>query len=251
MYKCRYCNKLLKSKQGLITHENKCKLNPEYDAHKFSCRYCGKYFAFHDRLILHEESCEKNLNRIDCRTAWNKGLTKETSPIIKRNADNISNRIKNGEIIGCFGLKGCNNYGSRPEVKSKISKSMKGNSNNNPNKTGRGKKGWYKGFFCSSSYELAFVIYCLDNNIPIERCNLVYDYEYEGKHHRYYPDFIVNNTIVEIKGFFTEKVKAKTDSVIDRPIVVLYKDDLESVFEYIYSTYNKTVDKDIHELYEK
>ena len=38
-----------------------------------------------------------------------------------------------------------------------------GNHNNNPNKTGKGKKGWYKGFFCSSTYELAYVIFCLDH----------------------------------------------------------------------------------------
>ena len=39
--------------------------------------------------------------------------------------------------------------------------------NANPNKTqnrgcGRGKAGWYKGFYLNSVYELAYLIYCLD-----------------------------------------------------------------------------------------
>ena len=29
---------------------------------------------------------------------------------------------------------------------------------------GRSKSGWYKGYYCNSSYELAWVIYSLDNN---------------------------------------------------------------------------------------
>lgn len=41
----------------------------------------------------------------------------------------------------------------------------------------RGKHGWYKGIYCDSTYELAYVIYCLDHNIPIRRCEEVFEYK--------------------------------------------------------------------------
>ena len=66
----------------------------------------------------------------------------------------------------------------------------------------------------------------------------------------HYPDFIINNTIVEIKGYHTPQVDAKTKAVKDRPIKVLYKHDLTEVFDYIFQNYGKCVDKNIHELYE-
>ena len=34
--------------------------------------------------------------------------------------------------------------------------------------SGRGKKGWYKGYWCDSTWELAWVIYQLDNGkVPV------------------------------------------------------------------------------------
>lgn len=116
--------------------------------------------------------------------------------------------------------------------------------------SGTGKSGWYQGIYCASTYELAFVIYCLDHNIDIRQCKDVYAYVYKGKQHKYHPDFIVNNTIIEIKGYWTELVEAKSLSVIDKPIKVLYKADLEPVFEYIKEVYGKTVGKDLIDLYE-
>ena len=35
---------------------------------------------------------------------------------------------------------------------------------------GHGKSGWYKGIHCDSSWELAFLIYHLENGLYIERC---------------------------------------------------------------------------------
>lgn len=67
-----------------------------------------------------------------------------------------------------------------------------------------GKRGLYKGIQCDSGWELAFVIYCVDNNIDIKRCKKYFTYfTNDGIEHRYYPDFIINDsTIVEIKGYY-------------------------------------------------
>lgn len=116
--------------------------------------------------------------------------------------------------------------------------------------SGTGKSGWYKGIYCASTYELAFVIYCLDHNINIAQCKDVYSYEYKGKQHKYHPDFIINNTIIEIKGYWTDLVDIKCAAVTDKPIKVLYKADLDPVFAYIKNFYGKTVGKDLRDLYE-
>lgn len=111
--------------------------------------------------------------------------------------------------------------------------------------SGRGKGGWYKGIYCDSSWELAFVIYHLDNNFYIERNKASRKYIFEGKEREYYPDFITNNGLIEIKGFSTEQWKAKIEQNPD--IKVLYKKDIQPYLEYVISKYGK----DFIYLYEK
>lgn len=253
MYYCQYCNKEYKDNGNKTKHEKYfCKLNPLSDLMRpsnYCCRYCGKKHSTAPSLGRHEISCNNNPEGYK-HAPWNKGLTKETSDIIRIKAEKFSRRVEEEGPIGAAGLKGNLNPSTRPEVRSKVSAKMKGNHHNDPNKTGRGKKGWYKGFFCSSTYELAFVIYCLDHNINIQRFDGYYDYVYNEEAHRYYPDFIIDNCIYEIKGYYTDQVKAKTEAVTDREIKVLYRDDLKEVFDYILSAYNKKVDKNIQDLYE-
>lgn len=80
------------------------------------------------------------------------------------------------------------------------------------------KRGRYKGIWCDSSYELAYLMYCIDKCIPIQRNEKFFIYEYNGKKHKYYPDFIVNGNLVEIKGFIRGIDKAKFKSVHDKGI---------------------------------
>lgn len=64
------------------------------------------------------------------------------------------------------------------------------------------KCGIYNGLTYQSSIELAFIIWCQANNKKIENYKSVgIPYVWEGKEHRYYPDFIIDDkTIVEIKS---------------------------------------------------
>lgn len=100
---------------------------------------------------------------------------------------------------------------------------------------GGGKKGVYKGFYCESSWELAFVIYHLDHNIPLKRCELELGYEYEGKIHKYYPDFEVGNEIYEIKGYMDKKAKAKAAKYPD--IIILDENKIKPYVDYARKTY--------------
>lgn len=102
--------------------------------------------------------------------------------------------------------------------------------------SGRSKHGWYKGYYLDSTYELVYLIYHLDHNIPIKRCSEVFKYTFNGVEHEYHPDFIVNDTIIEIKGFKSNITDVKLDSV-DKPIKILFKDDLKDMFSYVKTKY--------------
>lgn len=92
--------------------------------------------------------------------------------------------------------------------------------------TGRAKTGWYKGIYCGSTYELAFLIWNLDHNISISRCTESFEYEYLGKSRKYHPDFVVNNQIIEIKGRQQPvdliKINAANAIMIDKETIIPY-----------------------------
>lgn len=54
--------------------------------------------------------------------------------------------------------------------------------------------------YFDSSWELAFWIYCKDHNISIEHEPLYLTYTVNNKKHRYFPDFKIDNQLIEIKG---------------------------------------------------
>lgn len=98
------------------------------------------------------------------------------------------------------------------------------------------KCGYYKGIYCGSTYELVYTIYNLDHNIPFERNKKGFPYQYNGKTHHYYPDYITPDGYIEIKGMWTDKVDAKL-AAVDEPIKILYKNDLKYAFDYVSDTY--------------
>ena len=89
------------------------------------------------------------------------------------------------------------------------------------------RSGYYKGIYVGSTYELAFLIYCLDHNLKIQKLtNLKFPYTnpQNNKSHYYYPDFLINeNTIVEIKGRENLIDKIKAQSVIGYEYLYLNK----------------------------
>lgn len=115
-------------------------------------------------------------------------------------------------------------------------------------KSGRSKNGYYKGVYCASTYELVWVIYRLDHNLPVERfpSSLIMD---NGR--RYYPDFIDNNIVYEIKGYIADpeiqilKEKAVIDAGFEYKI--LFKGDLTQYFKWVENKYNT---KTYHKLYD-
>ena len=120
--------------------------------------------------------------------------------------------------------------------------------------SGKSKCGYYKGIYCGSTYELAFLVYCLDNNIKIERNLDYFIYEYENKKHKYYPDFKINGKYyIEIKGIHTEIVDVKLKCV-KAQIKILFKKDLKVCFDHLVENYNlkyNTANNNFYLLYDK
>lgn len=221
MLNCKYCNKECKNTNSLHNHERLCKLNPNRQM---------TYFQINNPQKINP---------------WNKGLTANTDERIQKQALGVKKFYDThpGTQLG------------RPRTedeRKKISEGMKKSKNCGGLRkgSGRGKKGIYKGFYCDSTYELAYIVYNLDHNIYFERCpkSIYYTYEYKNELHKYYPDFILQDgSLVEIKGYHTELVDIKINSVKDRNIKVLYEKDLEYAFNYVKETYK--INK-IEELYE-
>jgi hypothetical protein len=55
------------------------------------------------------------------------------------------------------------------------------------------------------TYELHFIEYCLENNIKIENFKGTIEYEFEGRSHKYFPDFYLKeyDLVVEVKSYWT------------------------------------------------
>lgn len=218
------------------------------------CQYCGKKCKNLNSLKQHECRCKNNPNRLTTTNnlknqGWAKGLCAETDERIRHSKNSRLNYYKDhpGTMTGKH---------HTAETKAIISEKAKGNTNwvNSLGKTGFGKRGYYKGIHCDSTYELAFIIYCLDHNINIKRCDLVFKYIYNNAEHKYYPDFIIDdNLIIEIKGFWQQKLDYKIEAVKKSgyDIKVCYHKDLEEIFKYIYEIYGKKDGKDIADLYDK
>ncbi|MBQ2653586.1 MAG: hypothetical protein IJF83_08515 [Methanobrevibacter sp.] len=108
-----------------------------------------------------------------------------------------------------------------------------------------------------SSWELAYYIWLTDNNIEFQyQPNIKLKYEYNNKIHYYFPDFLVNNEIHEIKGnlFFKEKdetnemicpfnkdlnhlAEAKHQCMIEHNVKILTEKEIKLYLDYINKKY--------------
>ena len=78
--------------------------------------------------------------------------------------------------------------------------------------SGRGKKGAYQGFWCDSSWELAWVLYHVHNTkIPFTRNWQKFPYTFQGETRLWIPDFryTITGHFVEVKGYLTPQAFAK------------------------------------------
>lgn len=105
--------------------------------------------------------------------------------------------------------------------------------------SGRGKKGWFRGYWCDSSYELAFVIYALDQGFAFERNWKSFPYTFEGRPRTWIPDFrLTDGTYLEIKGYLSPQAEAKFGAFPDG-LIVVRRENMQFVFDYVLKTYGR------------
>lgn len=153
-------------------------------------------------------------------TAWNKGLTKETSPLVKAHSDKLTGQSWARRPLSEDHKRKLSRYGGY--------------------KSGRGHRGWYKGIWCGSSWELAWVLFHLDQHTEFSRCEESFSYQWEGVSRFYTPDFKVGELWVEIKGWESPKWKAKLEAFPypDR-LIVLNSEGMQYILSEIKARYGK------------
>ena len=138
-------------------------------------------------------------------------------------------------------------YRNTEEYRTSLSKSLKSKTGGYRKGSGTGKSGWYKGYYCDSSWELAFVIYNLEHNIKFERNKKRFAYIFENETHNYIPDWIVDGEYIEIKGYWSEQWQAKLDQFPkEEKLTVLTKKEIKPYLDYVIESYGK----DFIKLYE-
>jgi hypothetical protein len=111
--------------------------------------------------------------------------------------------------------------------------------------SGRAKSGYYRGYYCGSTYELCWLIYELDSGRTPERFQGLI--EHNGV--KYIPDFKYGTTIIEIKGYedpVRVEAKTKVAEAHGYQVVVLRKEDLLHCFDWVSKNYTS----DYHRLYD-
>jgi len=135
----------------------------------------------------------------------------------------------------CLGKVGFK-HNAETKLKLSISAKLRQLGGYNPNSIKKHKKGMYKGFYCDSSWELAWVIYNLEHNIKFQRNKELFVYK-DNK--RWMPDFILEDgTYVEIKGYFGAEAKNKIES-FTKPILVIKHNEIKKYLDYVVNKYGK------------
>jgi hypothetical protein len=209
LFICNYCLRTHPNPGAKAKHEKHCKLNPDY-VKAFRSPFAG----------VKKGNIPWNKGKKSSIPAWNKGIKGSTSG----RASSEEKELKRIQ---------------------KISEKAKINNGGYRKGSGRGKKGYYKNIWCDSSWELAFVIYNIDHNIPFLRNTKFFLYKYKGITKKYYPDFIINDTYYEIKGYYSDQFQSKLDHFNEK-ICILDKQSIKKYTDYAMAKYGKDYTKLYH-----
>lgn len=188
------------------------------------------------------------------RCAHRRSQTDETkkkiSNSIKVCEANLSGRMQRRNILRsprievtcktCKTMFTCVNGSYIRKYCSRFCSSKNTNLGGNREGSGRSKCGWYNGIYCGSSWELAFLVWSIDMNLPIKRCEKTFTYYYESKIHTYLPDFEIGEFIIEIKGYDTKQFQAKLAYCSHINLLVFRKQDLQGIIKHVKDKYGNS-----------
>ncbi len=176
------------------------------------------------------------------KNSWNKGLTKETDKRIELGAKKVSKTLKDLYASGIItSIIQTPEFWTSERRESQRQKAIKRGIGGYHQHGGKGHRGWYKGYWCDSSWELAWVIYNLDHGIKFERCKEKFKYEFEGKISTYNPDFILSTgEYVEIKGWSCPKWIAKVNAFPKtKRLIIIGVTEINKYIEYVKNNYGE------------
>lgn len=265
---CEYCKKDIEVKNGRAfgAHKTNCNNNPnkylikEKIKDAFSkkkkefikeCIICGKEFKI-SRIFRNNKwkrlSRETNFCSRSCsNTRVHSEKTKEKISKTLRGDNNIffTNCKTCNKQLGSKNKSGyCVKHGrdawgedQKNTYSLKMSKLLKGRTGGYRKKGGTGKQGLYKGYYCNSRWELAWVIFSLEHNIIFSRNTTGYEYIFNNEKRKYYPDFILDDgTFVEIKGYVSEQWIEKKKQFSGN-LIVIEKKDIKKYLQYAIDKY--------------
>lgn len=237
----RFCSK--HCKQSWIAkhtkHTNKERKDCRSPYGTWKCKYCNDHPVFETRQKLSEH--KHKFHPIPKGSSWNKGLTKETDIRIRNSSLKISQVLMDGFKSGRLKPQKWSKQVRKKQSEIAKKRGIGGYHRHG----GRGIRGWYKGIWCDSSWELAWVIYSLEHNLTFTRCKERFEYEYKNKKHTYNPDFILENgEYIEIKGWSCNNWKAKVEQFPKEKILhILMKEQMIPILKYVKDKYgNKFTD---------
>lgn len=209
---CKLCNQWIANcsiKQHLRSHAN-----GNFDtaqkrldrSQNLVCSYCGNVFKNLNSLTQHEIRCKENPNYTNTIQHLCRGRCLDEDKEAQR-------RSKLSVVAKSKGLGGY----------------VKG--------SGRGRKGYYKGIWCDSGWELAYVMYNLDHGIEFKRNTDSFPYVYQGRQLNYVPDFYEAGYYIEIKGREWYIDAYKYPSVPN--LKILRQEEMKTYLEYAVTTYGE------------
>jgi hypothetical protein len=230
---------------GGLTFKN-IKLREDYEQNKVKCVCCKID-------IPYEKRKNKFCSRICSGKTTNLGKAK-SKEYREKMSQIMREKFKNGELLTVFKTlektkricKLCQKEFKLPCITSKrkfCSRKCadighdKSKSGGYRKGSGRGKKGWYKGYWCDSSWELAWVIYSLDNGLKFTRNAQGFEYMFNETVHIYYPDYLMEDgTYIEIKGYTTAQWEAKKNN-FNGKIKIFDKVEMIPILKYVKEKY--------------
>lgn len=215
--KCQYCEKQISgTRQKYMNHVRWCEKNP-------------KRKQYIEKLKYVRDSTRKGV------PSWNKGLTKETSPSIKRGAERLKKKYNDGELKGSW-------IGRHHTEKTKERLSELGRNNPYQRKCKKTlpyirKDGSVVNL--DSSYERYVAKFLDDNNVEWIRPPALKWIDRNGKSHNYFPDFYLpqidiyldpkNSYCFKVQYEKIEYIRTHYDNVIFIPGEKLNNDDMEKI----------------------
>ena len=223
------------------------------------CKHCEKPILFEKRrYVFCNHSCAASFTLKGRKVFYTEKGLENLRNIGKKHAKNflikVENSKKNKKIIvnycsfcKCSFLVGSNNKNKKTCSKECLRKHQ---SLNNARQGTYGKCGYYKGVFCGSTWELAFLVFNLDKGRDIKRCELTFKYNLEDGGHTYFPDFIMDNIIYEVKGREYGSLVEKNEAVrkAGYKIVMIKKKEINPIIKSVKESYKV---KNLIDLYDK